>query len=100
MNSPQNIVAVTLLAVALTADRAVAASVGQPRPAAETLSAQIVRRLQQCFRRVVPSMNLLAICWSAGSWRPLAGLRMIESSAVAPRLLSPCQFRLPPPAGA
>src|SRR4051812_31979000 len=91
----RQVIAVTLVAAALCADRvAVAARVLGPRPAT-TAAESLVSRLTSSFRRVVRSVKVIQTRREDGSVKatPLAP----EPVIVAPRPVTPFQFRLPPP---
>jgi hypothetical protein len=95
MRHAQKLIAVTLMATAICADRSLAAA--PVEPARTHLAGRLIERLSVNFRRVVPACVI---------YRPVRfGLPPMEISAaaapeivwIAPRL-SPFEFRLPPPA--
>ena len=91
----RQVIAVTLVAAALCADRvAVAAPVLRPQ-AATAAAESLVSRLTSSFRRVVRSVKVIETRREDASVKatPLAP----ESVIVAPRPVTPFQFRLPPP---
>jgi hypothetical protein len=102
MRHPRNILAVAVVAVALCADRTVAAgSTGQRPHVGETLAGQIVRKLHNSLRRIVPSADPFqarAVRLAA----PAHAARHVPTleADVPPVPLSPFCFRLPPPANA
>lgn len=100
MNRTRQIVAITLVATALCADRAVAtvAPVQAQRIDARvtSLAERFVRRFSSNFQRVVPAMRL---CERSGG-NALASITDRPAPAitfVAQQPMSPFQFRLPPP---
>ncbi len=93
------LLAVTIVATALCADRAMAA-MPDARPQLGQLVGQfaekLVARLTTSFSQSVPSVRMFAqrqMVASAVSSRPW----ITRQLAVRPILLCPCQFRLPPP---
>jgi len=98
----RHILAVTLVATALAADRAVASVSCAPaelsRPiSVESMAGRLVRPLSSNFRRVIPSARL---------WENLRENAIVPSTVpdvqppmvpIAPVAISPFQFRLPPP---
>src|SRR4051812_34238484 len=101
MRRTRSIVAVTLLATALCADRAVARAAvqGSPRTEAGPVARSFAQRLTVSLRRVVPAVRLHQGRQEAfGSVACQGGRGDYE----APRATheaqgSPFQFRLPPP---
>jgi hypothetical protein len=95
MKRTRHVLAITLVTVALCADRAVAAA-PVLRPQVASAAGKLVTRLSVTFRRVVPSVRVyqtsgesvavLAPVAPAIDQRPSFGLR-----------LSPMLLRLPPP---
>ena len=95
MKSARQLIAVTLMATAICADRSLPAA--RVEPVTSHFAGRLIERLSVNFRRVVPAGQL---------YKPQRfGLPPAEISArgpslaidwVAPRL-SPFQFRLPPP---
>ena len=99
MNRTRQIVAITLVATALCADRAVAsvAPTAQRTEARVTsLAERFARKLSTNFRRVVPAMRLCersrGEAVASNSNRPAPMLAFIAQQPI-----SPFQFRLPPP---
>ena len=102
MRKTRTIVAVTLLATALCADRrlasAAAASDSGSRTEAGPVARGFAQRLTVSLRRVVPAVKLhpgrqegiAQVAWSEADPRPQADVRPTEGT--------PFQFRLPPPA--
>jgi len=99
MNRTRHLVAITLVATALCADRAVA-SVAPTTVRSEarvtSLAERLVSRLSSNFRRVVPAMRL---CERARgeSTTSIAQRPVPVLAFVAQQQTSPFQFRLPPP---
>jgi hypothetical protein len=95
MKAVQKALAMTLVATALCADRAVAASPAvRPEPAARST---LVGRLKVSFRRCVAVVRL----WEArrDQERPAqAAAPVVQLCRFEAISLSPFQFRLPPPA--
>ena len=97
MRHARHIIAVTLMATAICADRTATAVPAEP-PAAH-LAGRIIARLTMNLRRVLPAVN---------RYQPRCfGMRSIVARPVVtadqdlnfqPVRLSPFQFRLPPPA--
>jgi len=96
MRNARHIIAVTLMATAICADR-VAPAVPTEQPTVH-LAGRFMARLSANFRRVLPSARL---------YQPHRGqFRMLDSrpsgfidqsAGLMPVCLSPFQFRLPPP---
>jgi hypothetical protein len=87
--------AVTLVATALCADRAMASPAPQ-MPDVSVGQRTLVGRLSVSFRRCVPAIRLLETRRDLD--RPaLTVVPMPELPAIAPATVSPFQFRLPPP---
>src|SRR5215218_180313 len=100
MNRTRQIVAITLVATALCADRAVASvAPAQLRTEARvtSLAGRFASRLSSNFRRVVPAMRLCERARGDSTTsvvqRPAPVLAVIAQQPI-----SPFQFRLPPPA--
>jgi hypothetical protein len=101
MRKTRTIVAVTLLATALCADRAVARAATQasPRTEAGPVARSFAERLTVSLRRVVPAVRLhqgrqeafAAVAWQGGLGDYRAPLATHDAEG------SPFQFRLPPP---
>jgi hypothetical protein len=96
MKSARHVIAVTLVATAICADRSFASAPAQPQAA--TLAGKIIERLSVRLRRVIP-----AVCiyqprrFGLSSARAgLPRFSLVRADFVSPRL-SPFQFRLPPP---
>ena len=100
MRRTQHILAITLVATALCADRAVA-SVAPTHVRTEarvtSLAERFVKRLSSNFQRIVPAMRLCERSRSESvasiTNRPAPTLEFIARQPI-----SPFQFRLPPPA--
>jgi hypothetical protein len=95
MKAVQRALAITLVATALCADRAVAsAPVVRPEPVANRT---LVGRLKVTFRRCVALVRI----WETrrDQDRPATAAAFVAPACpFAPLSLSPFQFRLPPPA--
>ena len=101
MRKTRTLVAVTLLATALCADRRLAstaaASEGGSRTEAGPVARGFAQRLTVSLRRVVPAVKLhqgrqegvAQVVWSQADFRPQVDVRPSEGT--------PFQFRLPPP---
>lgn len=100
MRKTRTIVAVTLLATALCADRAVAsatASVQGPRTEAEPVARGFAQRLTVSLRRVVPAVKL-SPSRQEGVAPVVRGDEIAGDQGVVRLALgTPFQFRLPPP---
>lgn len=91
-----NILAVTLVALALCADRATAAAPAV-RPHISQVTRQVVRQVTKRFQRVVPAVKIVQ--------DRQEGLRRVTSPVFPPQTpaglhdtaTTPFQFRLPPP---
>ena len=101
MNRTRQIVAITLVATALCADRAVAsvAPIAGHRHEARvvSLAERFARKLGSSFQRVVPAMRLC----ERSRGESIANVANRPAPAIefiAPPPLGPFQFRLPPPA--
>jgi hypothetical protein len=90
------LLAVTLVATALCADRATA-TVADARPQIGQLAEKLVARLTRSFRRTVPTVSMFA---ERRTGLPANSVRSIQLCQAARRRfeLSPHQFPLPPPA--
>lgn len=91
-----NILAVTLVALALCADRATSA-VPAARPHISQVTRQVVRQVTRRFQRVVPAVKIVQ-----DRQEGFAGVATREVPADLPAGLhvnegTPFQFRLPPP---
>jgi hypothetical protein len=96
MKAVRQVVAVTLVATALCADRVVASAPHlQNRPEPQT-ARSLVGRLSVSFRRVVPTVRLVE---TRRDQEPMARVLpvVIDQPVIMPLRLSPFQFRLPPP---
>jgi hypothetical protein len=101
MRKTRTLVAVTLLATALCADRRLASAATEAASGSRTEAGPVAlgfaQRLTVSLRRVVPAVKLhqgrregvAEICSTAGIERPQAGVRQGGGT--------PFQFRLPPP---
>jgi hypothetical protein len=96
MRNARHVIAVTLMATAICADRALPTR-AEEAPTSH-LAGRLIERLSQNLRRVVPAAQLYQ------AHRP--GLRPMEilmpgggdlAADITPLRLSPFQFRLPPP---
>jgi hypothetical protein len=99
MGKTRHLVAITLVATALCADRAVA-SVAPTELRTEarvsSLAGRFVSRLSSKFRRVVPALRLCER--SRGETvAPIAVCPAPVVAFIAQRRIGPFQFRLPPP---
>jgi hypothetical protein len=96
MRKARHIAAVMVVAAALCSDRAVIAPA--TRPAMGEFARSIATKLTVSFRRVVPIVRVDRESRSDID-RPVAS-RVVEIEMSAPHriMLSPFQFRLPPPA--
>ena len=102
MGKARQILAVTLVATALCADRAASSQVRAGMPATSrpgdgmmSMAGRLVTRLSSNFRRVVPALRLRPS-------RTSQVARVIVTPApdvasVAPQQFNPFEFRLPPP---
>ena len=97
MRKPLYLVAAALLAVTFCADRAMAATPAI-RPEVVQLAEKLVNRLSESFSRTARCIAIYpqrqTIC-SALSLRPLP---LAYPQPLMPQMISPFQFRLPPPA--
>ncbi|CAN5539226.1 hypothetical protein BH09PLA1_BH09PLA1_20240 [soil metagenome] len=96
----RQILAITLVATALCADRAVASvapSELRTEARVTSLAGRFVSRLSSKFRRVVPAMRLCERV-RGESTVPTAPRESLVRAFVPPQPTSPFQFRLPPPA--
>lgn len=95
MRSSRNILAVAVVAVALCSDRTVAASTAAHRPSGETLTRQIVRKLQRQFQQIVPAVDPLRL----RDERPVApAARITADQSLAIQLSLPIALLpIPPP---
>jgi hypothetical protein len=95
MKNARHILAVTLVAVAICADRVSAAT--PVDPASTPIATRIIQRLTVSFRRVLPTngfcIPLRLTLGRAIDARP----KVRDFAAVAPRRVGPFEFRLPPP---
>ena len=92
----RQVIAVTLVAAALCADRVAVAAPAALRVAKTTTASQrLVQRLTTCFRRVVPADRVIVVRQDGvnAESRTVAPQRVV----VTPQPTSPFQFRLPPP---
>ena len=98
LRATRQVLAVVAVATALCADRVNAGSAAAPigRTPVSEMAGRLVMRLAQRLRRVVNAMS----SWQLRQRGVLAVLRPMPMPApafVAPRRVSPFQFRLPPP---
>ena len=101
MGRTRHILAVTLVATALCADRAVAAAVTpeapvRPQTSMMEMAGRFVSRLSSNFRRAVATVRIYEPRSQQGAAsfdRPIP-----ESAPIVQIPISPNQFRLPPPA--
>jgi hypothetical protein len=96
MRHARHIIAVTLMATAICADRKATAVPAEP-PAAH-LAGRIIARLSLNLRRVLPAVNLYQPRFfhaRAIAAKPVAFAD--QELSFSPIHLSPFQFRLPPP---
>ena len=98
MRKTRTIVAVTLLATALCADRAVASAAAQgARVEAEPVARGFAQRLTVSLRRVVPAVKL-SPSRQEGVAPAVRGGEIAGDQAVVRWVVGmPFQFRLPPP---
>jgi hypothetical protein len=96
MRNARHVIAVTLMATAICADRSLAAAPTEPQ--ASHLAGRIITRLSIKLRGVVPAVCIYKprqfglACARAAAPR----FNLIRADFVSPQL-SPFQFRLPPP---
>lgn len=101
MGRTRHILAVTLVATALCADRAVAATAAAPEAAARPTSGmmemagRLVSRLSSNFRRVVATVRIYEPRSQQAA--PSFERAIPESAPIVQLPISPNQFRLPPP---
>jgi hypothetical protein len=96
MNRTRQIIAVTLVATALCADRALAAGpVVNQRVA--TVACRVAARFATQFRRTVPSFKRIEQRSPGGISRDVGRAAPAVDPVVEPFAFSPFQFRLPPP---
>jgi hypothetical protein len=96
MRHARHIIAVTLMATAICADRTVPAVAAEP-PAVH-LAGRLIQRLSMNFRRVLPAANLYQprrLTMRILAARP--ALFSDQALDLQNIRLSPFQFRLPPP---
>jgi hypothetical protein len=95
MKNARHILAVTLVAVAICADRVTAST--PVDPAATPIATRIIQRLTVSLRRVMPSQGLgLPLRQTMGraiDARP----KVRQFAPLAPHRVGPFEFRLPPP---
>ena len=96
MKNARHVIAVTLMATAICADRSLSAAPTEPQ--ASHFAGRIIQRLSVNLRRVVPATCLYQ---PRRFGLPPAQILHPRLDALAvdliPPLLSPFQFRLPPP---
>ena len=97
-NRTRQIIAVTLLATALCADRAMAA-VPVVNQQIVGVAGKVTERLARTFRRTVPSFKSVEQRSQGASQQVEAQQRWVpaDEPVVEPFAFSPFQFRLPPP---
>src|SRR3954468_15182989 len=98
----RQILAVTLVATALAADRAVASAACAPvsnqrEASVMSLAGRIVARLSTNLRRVVPAARVWESRRSETNVETSVRSDASQNFVVVRPLLSPFQFRLPPP---
>jgi len=103
MGRTRHILAVTLVATALCADRAVAATaapevLARPQAGMMEMAGRLVSRLSSNFQRAVATVRIYEPRSQQNA--PTFDRPMPESAPVARLPISPNQFRLPPPATA
>jgi hypothetical protein len=95
MQRSRQVIAVTLVAAALCADRvAVAAPVLRPQHKA-TAAERLVTRLTTSFRRVIPAVKVIAVRCDGQAVE--FAIIAPEDVSIRPQPISPFEFRLPPP---
>jgi hypothetical protein len=94
MKTVRRAVAVTLVATALCADRAIACPCAAPSQAESCRT--LVGRLAVRLRRTVATVHLLQ-ARSQAHRPPIVAVAVPGSARISPQPLSPFQFRLPPP---
>jgi hypothetical protein len=95
MKHARHVIAVTLMATAICADRVAPAAPAQP-PATH-FTTRLIERLSKNLRRVLPAVTLYQphrLGFAAEARRPLA---MADQAFFDAPRLSPFEFRLPPP---
>jgi hypothetical protein len=100
MGRTRQILAVTLVATALCADRAVAAAVApeapvRPQSSVVEMAGRFVSRLSSNFRRVVATVRIYEP--RSQQTAPSFDRPIPDSAPVAQLPISPNEFRLPPP---
>lgn len=96
MKAVRQVVAVTLVATALCADRVMASAPDlQSRPQTQS-DRTLVGRLSVSFRRVVPAVRLVEVRRDQEHTAMVLPV-LLDRPIVLPSRLSPFQFRLPPP---
>jgi hypothetical protein len=100
MHRARQILAVTLVATAICADRAVAARPASVRHATSdargsSMTGRLVSRISQNFRRDVCAVRLYQ--QRPDSSAPIASQETPEAPGIVRTLLDPLQLRLPPP---
>lgn len=96
MRRSRHLLAVTLVAAALCADRAVAAL--PSRPQGGQIAARLIQRLSDGFRRAVTTPRIQQVRIGARVQASAIQGRQGDENAPARIAMSPFQFRLPPPA--
>jgi hypothetical protein len=96
MRRARYLLVATLLATAVCADRAMAATPAL-RPEVTELAERFVNRLSVSFRRVVPAIRMVAERQQGGVFAAGRSLPLSWTEPVHPQPVSPFQFRLPPP---
>lgn len=94
----RKVLAVTVVAMALCADRTLAAASASHRSQGqETLTSQVVRKLQNSFRRIVPSA-VDPLCMREVRFVAPRTVAFVATESIAVSApLMPNQFCLPPP---
>jgi hypothetical protein len=92
----RQVIAVTLVAAALCADRvAGAAPALRPQPRNATAAERLVERLTTSFRRAVPAARVIAVRRDESTVE--TRLPAPQAIVLLPQPTVPFQFRLPPP---
>ncbi|HZZ44837.1 MAG TPA: hypothetical protein VFE58_18005 [Tepidisphaeraceae bacterium] len=92
-----NIFVITLVALALCADRATAAA-PIVRPHISQVTRQVVRQLTKRFQQVVPAVKIVENRQDVLASIPSSDLTPVVPLALHTSAGTPFQFRLPPPA--
>jgi len=95
MHRSRHVIAVTLVAAALCADRVAVAAPVLPVQHKTTATERLVIRLTSSFRRVIPAVKVIVARCDGRAVEFVPTSR--AAIAVRPQPVSPFQFRLPPP---